>query len=409
MWIAIDDTDSIDGMCTTYLAVKLCERLGAVGLPRLVRLNPNIPYKTRGNGAVAFRTDYVKPEETVLSYVEKHAMLEDEGTNPGIAFMDDGEPNAALKGFYRKTVTELVGLEEAERVALASGVRTVGLKNRRGIIGAVAALGFHGPVTYELIAYRAAGASGRRMIDKASVVEMNRLLYPESFDNLDLSGRRVLITPRGRDPVFSGIRGLSPKVVRKAWSIVKPLEDVETTMVFETNHATDAHLTERTICSLKPYDCASLKGAVASRPRRIAGGHVIFRLSDETGAIDCAVYKPGKALTDYAMRLVEGDEVVVHGGIGRYAGTLNVEKFEVKTLSETVAVDAQMCCGKRMTSAGSGKGHKCKKCGKRVSHDSGRVSQGVRGILEGVYDAPPGSRRHLSKPAYLYPYIMDRR
>ena len=407
MWIAIDDTDSIDGMCTTYLAVKLCEKLGVVGLPRLVRLNPNIPYKTRGNGAVAFRTEYEKPEETVLSYVEKYSMLQDDRTNPGIAFMEEEAPNAALKEFYRKAVTELVSLEEAERTAAASGVRTIGLKNRRGIIGAVAALGFHGPVTYELIAYRGAGASGRRKIDRDSVVEMNELLYPESFDNLDLSGKRALITPRGRDPVFCGIRGLNSGVVRRAWSIVKPLEEVETTMVFETNHATDAHLTERVISRLKPYDCASVNGVVSFAPKRITGGHVIFRLSDDSGAIDCAVYKPGKGLTDYAMRLIEGDEVVVHGGMGRYAGTLNVEKFEITSLAEHVVVHAPKCCGKRMTSAGSGKGYKCKKCGGRVSHGSGIVSHVVRGIVEGVYDAPPGSRRHLSKPAYLYPYITS--
>lgn len=50
-WIGIDDTDSSEGMCTTYIAILLREALREVGepigFPRLIRLNPTIPYKTR--------------------------------------------------------------------------------------------------------------------------------------------------------------------------------------------------------------------------------------------------------------------------------------------------------------------------------------------------------------------------
>jgi len=62
VWVGIDDTDSRKGMCTTYLAVIAMERIEeevgkVIGLPRLIRLNPTIPYKTRGNGAVSFLVD----------------------------------------------------------------------------------------------------------------------------------------------------------------------------------------------------------------------------------------------------------------------------------------------------------------------------------------------------------------
>ena len=56
IYLGIDDTDSKLGMCTTYLAAVLAERLSGFGLadyPRLIRLNPNIRYKTRGNAAFA--------------------------------------------------------------------------------------------------------------------------------------------------------------------------------------------------------------------------------------------------------------------------------------------------------------------------------------------------------------------
>src|SRR5438552_10916308 len=55
LWIGVDDTDSLTGMCTTFLAGELVRELtrayDLIGYPRLVRLNPNIAWKTRGNGA----------------------------------------------------------------------------------------------------------------------------------------------------------------------------------------------------------------------------------------------------------------------------------------------------------------------------------------------------------------------
>ncbi|HJM17891.1 MAG TPA: DNA-binding protein, partial [Candidatus Poseidoniia archaeon] len=54
--IGIDDTDSLEGGCTTWLITEVIKELSdfdLVGPPRLVRLNPNVPWKTRGNGALA--------------------------------------------------------------------------------------------------------------------------------------------------------------------------------------------------------------------------------------------------------------------------------------------------------------------------------------------------------------------
>src|SRR2546422_7360429 len=58
LYLGVDDTDSLRGMCTTFLATELVRALPGldlIGFPRLVRLNPNIPWKTRGNGAVCLR------------------------------------------------------------------------------------------------------------------------------------------------------------------------------------------------------------------------------------------------------------------------------------------------------------------------------------------------------------------
>jgi tRNA(Ile2)-agmatinylcytidine synthase len=61
MRIGIDDTDSPAGMCTTYLGAVLARRLEASGMEvtglHLLRLNPNVIYKTRGNAAICIEAE----------------------------------------------------------------------------------------------------------------------------------------------------------------------------------------------------------------------------------------------------------------------------------------------------------------------------------------------------------------
>jgi len=58
MYVAVDDTDSMKGNCTTFLATEIIREfddMGLIGNPRLVRLNPATPWKTRGNGSLVMR------------------------------------------------------------------------------------------------------------------------------------------------------------------------------------------------------------------------------------------------------------------------------------------------------------------------------------------------------------------
>lgn len=58
MFVAIDDTDSMKGNCTTFLATEIINEfsdLDLIGNPHLVRLNPATPWKTRGNGSLVMR------------------------------------------------------------------------------------------------------------------------------------------------------------------------------------------------------------------------------------------------------------------------------------------------------------------------------------------------------------------
>jgi tRNA(Ile2)-agmatinylcytidine synthase len=293
----------------------------------------------------------------------------------------------------------LVTIEEAEKTASSIGAAIHKFKNGRGVIGALAALGFTGEKTFELIAYRSPLNYGkRRRINSASVYRMNDRLYPRVFDNLDAEKKRVLITPRGYDPIFCGIRGLTAEDVSAAWDMIEPLETIECTQVFETNQATDAHLKPKKIAEIRPYDCVIVSGGVSSQPKSLAGGHMVFVLSDETGSIDCAAYKPTGSFRTVISQLAEGDSVVAYGGIGKYPHTVNLEKIEVRSLTEVYSTEHPICCGRRMTSAGKDKGVKCRVCGSKSTAKKQVVE---RAITPGFYDVPAGSRRHLSKPLYL--------
>src|SRR5581483_2560409 len=73
--VAFDDTDSRAGRCTTHLGFKVAEHLKKMGVelvdyPLLIRLNPNIPWKTRGNGAVCLRLK-VPDAGRVIDYVRQ--------------------------------------------------------------------------------------------------------------------------------------------------------------------------------------------------------------------------------------------------------------------------------------------------------------------------------------------------
>jgi tRNA(Ile2)-agmatinylcytidine synthase len=403
MYVGVDDTDSVDGMCTTYLVSLLCRELNVRKLPYLVRLNPNIPYKTRGNAALVFETEHPRAKEKVCAMVEKHSMLDCRGTNPGIAFYD-GAPTLSMKRFYRRAISELVSLDDARRIAKSSGIELVGFKNCRGLIGATAALGFHGSITYELIAYRK-HSRGPRLVDAASVKRMDSLFYPRVFDSIDPTGKRILITPRGKDPICLGIRGVCERDVRLAWETIEVAEPIEAVQVFRTNQATCAHLRPKKIISVKPYDCAILSGTVSEKPRVIRGGHAIFKLEDSTGSIDCAAYKKTQTLRDGALSLSKGDEITVSGGIGLHENTLNLEKIKFKKISHRV-LRIPCCCGRKMTSAGLNKGFKCRKCSKKISHDCVDF-MGSR-LSSGCYDSVPGSRRHLSKPCFLEKITLEK-
>ena len=418
--IGLDDTDSPRGGCTTYIAALLVERLRGLGArfvdyPNLVRLNPNVPWKTRGNGAICLRIDCApgsqgEIKKAVEETVEEHAEFDCENTNPGIVFHTGGVPEE-LNGFARRVVQGVVDLEEAARLIDMHCASAVGYKNLRGIIGALAAVGerLEGDHTYEFLAYRSPGDRGKRRLDEASVFEMDRATRGETFSNCDPETGRVLIDPHGLDPVLFGVRGETAEAVHRAGLMVRTETDVERWVIFRTNQGTDAHLKGSTdLANVEPYNPAIAVGDVDARPRTIRGGHVIFPLKDGTGAVDCAAYEPTGPFRGVVRRLIPGDRVRVHGGVrapeGRGRVTLNLEKMEVLHLAPDIRTSNPSCpeCGGGMESMGRDSGYRCRRCGFRDRELTKRVHRVERELKPGLYLPPPRAHRHLTKPLERY-------
>ncbi|RLG90677.1 MAG: hypothetical protein DRO36_05690 [Candidatus Hecatellales archaeon] len=419
--IGFDDTDSLKGGCTTYLASCLIELLYKLKFvrfldyPNLVRLNPNIPWKTRGNGAVCLRLEipewaYLEVRERVVGFVERSFRGEAE-TNPGIVFLK-GDVSEQVKGFSFEALWRVVSLSRALRLIRVVGGEAYGFNNCRGIIGALAACGetLEDDYTFEVIAYRTRRFWGKpRKIDPESVLRMDRETYPQTFNNLDPETGRILIMPRGPDPVLFGVRGETVEAVLKALKMVSVDEPIERWTVFRTNHGTDNHLRCRCrVAEVKPHMAVVVEGWVSKPPKTIPGRHVIFSVSDGTGEIFCAAYEPTGELRKVVKGLVVGDRVRVYGGLRkakpRTPKTINLEKIEVLELTRKVELKNPLCprCGKRMVSMGKGKGFRCEKCGFRDSKAKKVEVEVPRSLKEGLYLPPPRSHRHLTKPIQRY-------
>lgn len=416
--IGIDDTDSHRAGCTTYVASLLTGELlkaGAifVDFPNIVRLNPNVPWKTRGNGAVCLRVlhdDVDAVRELAAKVVERNAELGSYGTDPGVV-LHKGRVTNDMEAFSHKAVKEIVSFKEAIKLINKHGCTFMKFKEGRGVVGALAAIGERllGDHTFEIIAYRSLVNRGTpRKVDMESVLQMNQETFPLTFNNVDLEKRRALITPHGPDPILYGIRGESLEVVKEAFNMVKPLEEVERWTIFRTNHGTDAHLRRvKKIQSIKPYTSVILRGTVSSNPTVIAGGHVIFQLRNGDEEVDCAAYEPTGFLNKVVRKLIEGDRIEVYGSVkssSTWRGCVNLEKIRVLQLTPLRVHENPRCpnCGKRMGSLGTGKGLRCKRCRLRLPNAKKSTKELPRMLKNIVYIASPRAHRHLTKPYSRY-------
>ena len=359
--IGIDDTDSPKGMCTTFLVYKIIDRLRKekvdfLDFPNLIRFNPNIPWKTRGNGAVSLKiaTDNpTKIKNLVKQYVKQYSDVKN-GANPGLVFCHTENIPKAFTKLSSDAMWKLIHRNEAKKILSKHDIDFFYLGNGQGLVGATSIIGYDFvDQTYELLSYRKPSQFGKkRSLDKSKVKSMQEKTFPNTFNSYDSKKNKLLLMPHGPDPVFFGVRGESSKALISASKMIQPKEKLSGYVIFKSNQGTGDHLkNEIDVNEFLPYTSGILIGIVESKPKVTKGGHVFFTITSKNKKISCAVYKPTK-ITDIAKDLIVGDKIKVGGGIRKATKTLprtlNLELIEILKLENKTKSVNPFC-------------HKCKK------------------------------------------------
>lgn len=409
--IGFDDTDSRKGMCTTFLAYEIVKflkksKVKFLDYPYLIRLNPNIPWKTRGNGAVAIKIETSKPKiikKNIIKFVKKYSSIND-GANPGLVFYQNKNISQNFLEFGKSALCKLVSRTTAKKFAVQHNLETFFIGNGQGLIGAIGAIGYDfSDHTFELISYRDKTNFGKkREIIKDSVKKMQQITFPKTFNSFDEDKNRVLIAPHGPDPVLFGIRGEDIQTVIKGSSLVRTKEKSQGYMVFRSNQGTGDHLqNELDIHNPRSFSSGYLIGKVSQRPKVTLGGHVFFSIIKDGKSIDCAVYKP-TGLGTVTSELIKDDLIKVGGGVRKASKNhnriLNVEFLEILSLKKNIKLVNPSCvkCKKRMKSKGKNQGYECMKCG---NFSKTKINEEIpRKIKKQIYLPVLSAHRHLTRP-----------
>lgn len=423
MRLALDSTDSVRGGCTTHVALKIWERLADLdvrGAPRLVRLNPNVPYKTRGNGALCLdlghgrgrrrlagisggrelhaaetieepdRRDQERIFRVAVETVDELRERDEPPAQPAVVLAPEAPPESAYWAAVR-------GHVEAAP-APARRVRACTWGGTRGLIGATAAAAWPGQRgTYEVIAYRPRLRWGsRRRLDPAIGPRLDAR-FPTTFDNWDARHRKLRVMPNSPCPILAGIRGTDPLALQQSLGELGP-ETPADWVVFETNQATGDHLVERSVAELGPYQSGRIEATVGGAPWDSRGGHVFVRLRDETGELVAAAFEPTKEFRDAVRRLRPGDRVRAEGSVHGAPFTLALEAFTLLEGSSASTVESRCPdCDVGGRSRGRRAGFACPRCGRPLEARSVPASKSPGGRAT----VPVLVRRHLSTPPSL--------
>jgi tRNA(Ile2)-agmatinylcytidine synthase len=409
--IGFDDTDSIKGMCTTFLAYKIVDMLKKqetefLDFPKLIRFNPNIPWKTRGNGAVSMRIRTKNPSKIknqIKNLVEKYSDIKN-GANPGLVFYENEKIPEQFTKFSKLALWQLINRNHAKNFAAKNNIEFFYQGNGQGLVGAIGAIGYDfQDHTLELLSYRKNSKFGKeRKLSAKSVKIMQEKTLPYTFNSFDDKKERVLITPHGPDPVFYGVRGENVDSLLHATKILKTSEKLAGHMIFKSNQGTGDHLkNEFNMTNIRPYASGKITGIVSDEPRIVKGGHVFFSIVSDGHELQCAVYKP-TGISSVALSLIKGDKVCIGGGIRKasknHPRILNLEFIDVINLEKNLIKSNPICkkCDKKMKSKGKNQGYQCSKCGKKSANKV--ILEIPRKIKKHLYIPSVSAHRHLSRP-----------
>jgi tRNA(Ile2)-agmatinylcytidine synthase len=414
--IGVDDLDTFGWGCTTYYIYNLLKeirrssagsRLRFLDYPLLTRLNPAIPLRTRGNGALSIHVageedDLREVVEIAISLLDSRAMP---GREPGFVSLIGRMPLEIARKIYVDLLTDIAEISYIERVIEKIGGRIhVAGKGIIGALGSISHYYIEGDCTYEIIAY--SNDVERVYIDPERLARMDAETRPLTFNNIDPETGTPLIKPSTGAPVALGIRGESPEILVKALNILGP-ENISGYAAFRTNQATDQHLIPRSIADAKFYRTGLFEGKVIDPPRVIRGGDMLLRISDGSSEINVAIYREEGEANRVARSLVPGDLIAVGGSVKPWitedgeTPVINAEYLKILRLSDQYIELPPRCprCNSSMESMGRVKGYRCRRCGYRDPRASKISVKLARKIPEGgIYKPPLRNMKHLTKP-----------
>ncbi len=409
--IGFDDTDSPKGMCTTFLAYKIVDLLQKqktefLDFPKLIRFNPNIPWKTRGNGAVSIKIKTRNPSKIksqIRNLVTKYSDIKN-GANPGLVFFENTIIPSEFTNFSNLALWQLINRNIAKKFAEKNNLEFFYQGNGQGLVGAIGAIGYNfEDHTLELLSYRKKSKFGKqRKLSASSVKIMQEKTFPHTFNSFDTKRGRVLITPHGPDPVFYGVRGENVDSLLYATKILKTDEKLDGYMIFKSNQGTGDHLkNELNFETMKPYSSGKITGIVSNMPKIEKGGHVFFKILSKNHEFWCAVYKP-TGISTIASNLIKGDKICVGGGVRKssknFPRIINLEFIEIIYLEKNLSTSNPLCkkCSKKMKSKGKNQEFQCIRCGKKSSKKI--IVEIPRKIKKQLYIPKISAHRHLTRP-----------
>ncbi|MCL4451012.1 MAG: tRNA(Ile)(2)-agmatinylcytidine synthase [Candidatus Thermoplasmatota archaeon] len=419
MFIALDDTDGNDGGCTTHLMLRIISELGldVKGYPRLVRLNPNIPFKTRGNAALCAEVgisrgrrrkigeymgkpvfsssviddipDYEHAAETAWRIVLQEARLNDEKTNPGLIISRE-KPD---ESFYLAALRSVLSVEDVFQRIKEMDIIYRYAKNGRGLIGAFSALSWAAEKsTYEMIMYNYPQPEETPKNVRREVAKLADKIHG-TFNNYDDENRHAAIFPSPRTPVLCGVRTTDPLAILGFPDEVASNFQIGSTgyMLFQTNQATDDHYQQH-FEQFEELSSYAFNAVISSHPVAIRGGHWFFNFLYKGKEYRAAIFEPSKGLRLLVKDLEIGDYVQIFGSF--IDGKINIEKVRMIERSIVFVRINPTCrkCGSRMQNEGRER-FRCPLCS---NHSVLPEYKEIKRInRRNSYESPVAGRRHL--------------
>jgi tRNA(Ile2)-agmatinylcytidine synthase len=407
-WLGLDDTDSPEGGCTTWEMNLLLSHLESkgftiVGAPRLVRLWPHAPRRTRGNAALAAEIEEGDREaelHLILGewFSERFKHLNqlthpDDGSTPSPTLI--WSKNQFSREWYWAAVRHWVEPQaRLDSLTESADVRLWSIGRIDGVVGASSAIAWPADHdwTWEATAWRAAeniGTDRRVPVDSVNAMSDK---FPQTILNRDPNAFRSFIAPRTPCPVLYGIRAEDEESAEDAHEWLQKQDGVESSIamrVHRSNQATGDHLLSD--------DSGVTIASVIDRK----GGHASVEVFDGISHCTLVAFSEGGQVNRLLRASQPGDRLSWRGTVSR-DGSIHLENLRVDDAVPRIENRPICDCGSRFRRKGRGQPLTCPTCSnKSQSH---WLSSSIGN--EGAWVEPPISqRRHLARPLNREPKV----